>query len=248
MEVQRIWDRAPHNAFTDLIRHQDRWWCVFREGKAHVSPDGALRVITSTDGESWESAALLQSSVEDLRDAKLTVTPEGAFMLSGAGALHQPRPHTHQSYSWFSHDGRTWSDAVPVGDPDYWLWRVTWHKGVCYGTGYYCGDARGIRLYRGQDGRRFDTLVEDLYDRGRPGEDSIVFLPDDTALCLLRDNPATPRDRAHGLLGTAVPPYREWSWSDVGMRIGGPHMLRLPDGGLVAAVRLYDCRPRTSLC
>ena len=47
----KIWDQAPHNAFTDLVRFNDRWFCVFREGKGHVSPDGALRVITSVDGE-----------------------------------------------------------------------------------------------------------------------------------------------------------------------------------------------------
>ena len=32
------------------------------------------------------------------------------------------------------------------------------------------------------------------------------------------------------------------------MKIGGPHMLRLPDGRLVAAVRLHDGGVRTSLC
>ena len=41
VSVQKIWARAPHNAFTDLIRFNDRWFCVFREGQAHVSPDGA---------------------------------------------------------------------------------------------------------------------------------------------------------------------------------------------------------------
>ncbi|MCA9088271.1 MAG: exo-alpha-sialidase, partial [Planctomycetaceae bacterium] len=58
-DVQRIWDKAPHNAFTDLLFHEGRWYCVFREGSAHVSPDGALRVLTSTDGEHWESLALV---------------------------------------------------------------------------------------------------------------------------------------------------------------------------------------------
>src|SRR6266436_4724344 len=53
VEVKKIWDRAPHNAFTDLVRFKDRWFCVFREGTAHVSPDGALRVITSQDGNAW---------------------------------------------------------------------------------------------------------------------------------------------------------------------------------------------------
>ena len=32
------------------------------------------------------------------------------------------------------------------------------------------------------------------------------------------------------------------------MRIGGPHMIRLPDGRFLAAVRLYDSPVRTSLC
>ena len=45
VEVRKIWDWAPHNAFTDLLRFKGKWFCVFREGNAHVSPDGALRVI-----------------------------------------------------------------------------------------------------------------------------------------------------------------------------------------------------------
>ena len=46
VESRLIWNRAAHNAFTDLLRFKDRWYCVFREGTAHVSPDGALRVIS----------------------------------------------------------------------------------------------------------------------------------------------------------------------------------------------------------
>jgi len=50
VEVRKIWDRAPHNAFTDLIRFQGRWVCVFREGAGHRSHDGRVRVIASADG------------------------------------------------------------------------------------------------------------------------------------------------------------------------------------------------------
>src|SRR5437879_2053639 len=97
VEVRRIWDKAPHNAFTDLVRFKGRWFCVFREGRGHVSPDGALRVLTSTDGAKWESTALMRSPNSDLRDAKITVTPDGRPMLSGAEALHDKSKHTHQS-------------------------------------------------------------------------------------------------------------------------------------------------------
>ncbi len=66
LEANRIWDKAPHNAFTDLLRFKGKWYCVFREGSAHVSPDGSLRVITSTDGKKWESIALITSPKYDL--------------------------------------------------------------------------------------------------------------------------------------------------------------------------------------
>src|ERR1044072_1818689 len=122
LEVRKIWDRAPHNAFTDLVRFKGSWFCVFREGAAHVSPDGALRVITSKDGKDWVSAALLTQTNADLRDAKIVVTPENQLMLSGAGALHQPAPFKHQSLAWFSNDGREWSAPINIGDPNAWLW------------------------------------------------------------------------------------------------------------------------------
>jgi hypothetical protein len=242
VEARRLWDQAPHNAFTDLVRFHDRWFCVFREGKNHVSPDGALRVITSTDGEKWESTALITSPNSDLRDAKITVTPDGQLMLCGAEALHDKSKHTHQSLAWFSKDGRTWSDKHAIGDPDFWLWRVTWHKGKVYGLGYGCGKDQSVRLYSSNDGKRFDTLVERLFDVGYPNESTLVF-EGDTAYCLLRRD-GKPNT---GLLGIAQPPYTKWEWKDLGTRIGGPNMVRLPDGRFVAAVRLHDGGVRTAL-
>lgn len=243
VEVFRIWDAAPHNAFTDLVRYRGEWFCVFREGQAHVSPDGVLRVIASTDGVHWSSAALLTSSRGDLRDAKITVTPGGELMLSGAVALRQPAVHKHQSLAWFSQDGRHWSEPVLIGESDLWLWRTTWHRGRAYGVGYDTSAEKFVRLYVSDDGRRFHTLVPRLFDEGHPNESSLVFPPDDTAICLLRRD----GDSATGKLGLARPPYTEWEWRDVGVKIGGPHLIRLPDGRLVAAVRLYDGAPRTSL-
>lgn len=244
VDAKRIWDMAPHNAFTDLIRYHDRWYCVFREGQAHVSPDGALRVITSKDGDKWESAALIASPTSDLRDAKITVTPSRQLMLSGAEALHDKSVHTHQSLSWFSDNGSDWSPGHKIGDPDFWLWRTTWHKGTAYAIGYGCRDNQFVRLYKSGDGKKFETLVPTLYDAGYPNETSMVFLDDDTCYCLLRrdGNPV------NGLLGVSHPPYTQWEWKDVGAQIGGPHMIRLPDGRFVAAVRLYDGKTRTSVC
>jgi len=117
VSVQKLWDAAPHNAFTDLLRFRGEWFCVFREGAAHASPDGALRVLSSPDGVRWRSVARLTLSDADLRDAKLSETPDGRLLLNGAAALHQLSPIRHQSYAWFSSQGSEWS-AGSRGAPD----------------------------------------------------------------------------------------------------------------------------------
>lgn len=246
VHVDRIWDLAKHNAFTDLIRFNDRWYCVFREGTGHVSPDGALRVIQSSDGKDWSSAALITNEMADLRDAKLSITPDNQVMLLGAGAKHDRSEYSHQSTVWFSKNGTDWTPGIDVGDRDYWLWRTVWFKGMAYGIAYRTNSQndRDTRLYRSGDGRHFETLVPSLFDEGYPNESSLVFLEDGRCYCLLRRDGGSKT----GQLGIADPPYLEWAWKDLGVRIGGPEMIRLPDGRLIAAVRLYDGQVRTSLC
>lgn len=251
VSVKKIWDKAPHNAFTDLIRFHDEWFCVFREGKDHISPDGKLRVLVSPDGETWRSAALIEQANADLRDAKITVTPGGELTLTGAAAIKKNgKTIGLQSYAWFSADGSTWSSARPIGDHDVWLWRTTWNQRdkTAYNAGYGITsnlDRIRLRLYRSKDGCTFNTLVPELRPNDTaPSETSILFRGDGTAHCLLR------RDglQNNALLGVAHPPYCKWTWKDLGVRIGGPHMIELPDGRTVAAVRLYDKPVRTALC
>ena len=38
VSVKKIWDLGKHNAFTDLIRFEDKWWCTLRESETHASP------------------------------------------------------------------------------------------------------------------------------------------------------------------------------------------------------------------
>ena len=245
VEVQKIWDRGAHNAFTDLTRFNDRWVCVFREGKGHVSPDGAIRVLTSADGKAWGSAALITSKTMDLRDPKVVVTPKKELMIVTAGALHDKSRHSHQSFVLFSRDGRDWSEPVPVGDPDFWLWRVTWHGDTALGIAYPTNKTdAGIRVYKSADGRTWETVSPSAFDRDYPNETATVFDADGTATTLLRRD----KGKATAQLGTSRPPYADWAWKDLGVKVGGPALTRVPDVGLVAVVRLYDTKVRTAVC
>lgn len=247
ISAERIWDQAPHNAFTDLIRDDGRWLCVFREGTAHVSPDGSLRIIESSDGKNWQSLALVEHPTEDLRDAKISHTPDGKLLLNGAGMIADAEIRYH-SMSWLSEDGgKSWKGGQRIGDPGFWLWRVQWHKDKAYSMGYRTDRDRSqriLRFYQSSDGMSFDTLIPSVATPAGCGEDKILFDDDDNALCLLRHEFGNKL----GQLGKAAPPYTDWTWTDINHRIGGPNLIRLPDGRIVAAVRLYDKAARTSLC
>jgi len=141
VEVGKIWDRAPHNAFTDLVRWRDRFYCAFREGRAHVCTDGKIRVLASADGEQWHPVHLASLAGYDLRDAHLSVTPDDRLMLVGGAS---PRTKDNErsptgSFVAFSADNKQWTKPLIVSKPGRWLWRVTWHEGRAYGVSYTAG-------------------------------------------------------------------------------------------------------------
>lgn len=248
-EVERIWDRGPHNAFTDLIRHRDRWYCVFREGTGHAAGAGKVRVLASDDGTGWKSMALIESDDVDLRDPHLSVTPDGRLMLVGGAAAPAARNplKDHYSFVCFSEDGKTWTEPRRVLDSWQWLWRVTWHKGTAYGVAYgWDAEDKGTRsyraaLYRSKDGLRYEKLTD--FDVPNATEATLAF-EGDTMLCLQRRD-GKPNT---ALLGRSAPPYADWKWTDLGKYFGGPNLVRAPDGSWYAAGRVLDKGPKTALC
>lgn len=243
LSSQRIWGGAKHNAFTDLARFNNQWFCVFREGTAHVSPDGAIRVLKSADGTNWASAAHVTFPKGDLRDPKIIVTPGPKLMLIAAAAFRSDKSVRHQTYRWFSKDGQHWGEPTAIGEPDIWLWRVAWNQSTAFGIGYATDNEKFVRLYTSPDGTEFKPLVPALFEEGYPNETGLIFPTPDTAICLLRRDGSL----ASAQLGTSQAPFTHWNWKDLGTKIGGPALLHLPGNHLVAVVRLYEPQARTAL-
>ena len=244
VSVEKIWDRGLHNAFTDLIRFRDRWFCTFREGELHAAgQDGQIRVITSSDGESWESAALLATEGVDLRDPKLSRTPDGRLLLVAGGSIYVDDVfQTRAPRVAFSPDGYEWTPPRRVLAEEHWLWRITWHKGTAYSVSKM-GDGKNTRrviLYSSPDGIEWNWIAVFRDIPPWPNEATIRFLPGDEMMILLRRN-------ATGWIGASHPPYRKWTWHDTGHRLGGPNFIRLPDGRLWAGSRAYTGDPTTIL-
>lgn len=256
LSVDKIWDQAPHNAFTDLIQFKGEWFCTFREGSGHVSSSdlGNIRIIVSCDGKNWSSAALLTSEVADLRDPKLSITPDQRLMVTGGQTFYiqdaaGKTVTERQSKAWFSKDGREWSDGDEIGPKDLWMWRTTWHDGVAYNAGYeYTPDNAAVNLFRSEDGVDFEPWVAPLFDEGRPNETTLRFGQAGSALAFVRrDNYGASEISATAFLGLASPPYKDWRWLDLKRRVGGPNFIQLPDGRWIGSGRLYEGGAYTSL-
>ena len=250
VSVQRIWNQGPHNAFTDLIRFQDQWFCTFREADWHVGGDGRLRVLVSKEGETWESAALLAEVGIDLRDPKLSITSDNRLMIVAGGSVYggtkvlmgrQPRVA-------FSPDGRKWSATQRVLGEGDWMWRVTWHEGVCYGVSYHPvtpaakGEAPAkadtgpwtLTLVSGTNGVDFKPITRFEVD-GRANETTLRFLKSGELMALVRREEGNQM----GWIGASRSPYRDWKWNETKIRLGGPNFIQLADESLWAGTRFH---------
>ncbi len=233
--------RARHNAYTDLLHFRNRWFCVFREGMSAASRDGAVRVLSSSDGEVWIPSALLALPDADLREPKLSATPEGRLLVN---AMATYGDHSRRTMVWLSPDGRDWTQPEAAGEPGFILYRPSWTMGRGYAMGHSAGRATALRLYTTTDGVRYSVHSPEIPVPGEPTEASLLFLPDGTACALLRREGEAPTAQ----FGRSRSPYRGWTWSGLTKTVAGPNLIRLPDERVLAAARLVDDTVRTSLC
>ena len=247
VSVKKIWDQGDHNAFTDIARFTDAWYCVFREASGHVKGNGTIRIITSADGDTWESAGLLQEEGIDLRDPKLCLTPDNRLMITMGGSTYRDKVLVNRRPRVsFSKDGSTWSAPAPICRDGDWLWRTTWHGDTAYGV-TYSGPVEeraewALTLMQSKDGLDW-TPVTELPVTGKPNETTLRFQPDGTMLALIRREDGS----RNAWFGSNKAPYTEWQFKELDWAIGGPNFILLPDGRMVAGGRKYVPEVRTAL-
>lgn len=253
LDVKKIWDQAPHNAFTDLTFWKDQFYCAFREGRGHVSTDGRIRVLSSKDADAWKPAGLIDLAGYDLRDAHLSITPDNRLMLLGGAA---PREKDGQSaptgsFVAFSSNGTDWTKPQIVVAPGRWLWCATWHEGKAYGVAYPASQGEPyVELLTSSDGIAWQSLVPKLYGVGFPNETTLRFDESGACYALVR------RDKQgdvpySAVLGSSRGDYSQWQWHDLGPEFnafGGPNLIQLPTGQWLAAGRMHQDGSHTALC
>lgn len=241
IEVTKIWDKGPHNAFTDLIRFKNNFYCTFREATEHVKGwDGKARILKSSDGKNWESIALLEMPGQDVRDPKLSITPDNRLMvLMDVENVENAKVILRKPFVSFSDkNGENFSspkastvDAKVASWSD-WVWRVTWYKNEGYSV---CYQPNGnLYLYKTKDGSHFENVSKINID-GLPNESTIRFDKNGKMYVVIRRE---QKDKM-GVIATSNPPYKDWTFNYMNQRLGGPDFIFLNDSTLCIGSRLY---------
>ena len=249
--VNKIWDSAPHNAFTDLIKYEGQYYCTFRESTGHVpaadgTGDGKIRILVSSDGNTWKSAALIAKEGFDLRDPKLSITPDGRLMVLIGGSVYKNGQIRSQApYASFTDkNAKFFSDPQPLildsslQSDRSWLWRVTWDKQTGYGVVYQSlADSEWkVFLVKTSDAINYKVVTQ-LDVAGKPNESTVEILKKNGMRIIVRREAAAPN--GNGYLGYSKKDFTKWQWDDLGIRLGGPDIITLPNGKTIIGSRSF---------
>lgn len=244
LDSQLAWDWADHNAFPDIQSFDGNLYGACREGTDHMSMDGEIAVIRRGSSGEWRSVTTFSEDGMDLRDPKLSVTPDGRLMCLGVIRWQDGYDEDRVAMVWFSEDGTDWSKGQHIGEPNIKIWRVTWHEGTGYAVGQSTTADKFTRLYRTDNGRDYEPIVPRLYDQDFANETTLGFNGNGRAVALCRrnrgENPTT-------VFGQSTPPYQDWTWEELSVLLGGPNLIRLPSHRWLAAGRVTTSDPFTGL-
>lgn len=247
-DVQKIWDNGMHCAFTSLIEYKGRYYCSFREGVTHIfdeqgNAEGKIRILVSDNGRKWKPLVLIGKKGYDLRDPKMSITPDGRLMVVAGGSVYRDMQLVERiPQVLFSSDGESFTDPVPVeiassaSNGKDWLWRVMWNGKTGYGVNYAMEGENSAKIYlvKTSDGVHYD-LVTELPVGGFPNETTVRMLPDGRMAMMIR------RDQGDvmGYWGISHAPFADWTFTKMEFRIGGPDFLPLDNGKIIAGARSY---------
>jgi len=233
--VRRVFWNGEHNAFTDLIRWNDRFYLTFRScPDGHmVFPTAKIVVLASDDAKSWEKVHEFSVPKRDTRDPHFLDFKGKLFIYTGTWYCGDAAPkredydmNTHLGFGVWTGDGAKWSAPEQLeGTYGHYIWRATSHDGKAY----LCGRRRhGYADGNGEEGWIESAMLESddglrwrftgLFQDKKGDETDFLFEPDGQVVALVRNKEST--------LNRARPPYQKWERKNLGVYIGGPMLAR----------------------
>ncbi len=234
-DIKRIWDRGGHNAYTDINFLKGKLFVVLREANAEKpennSDHGIIRILTSLDGEFWESLTTLQVPNIDLREPTLSITPKNRLMLLMKGVQYEG-DETKQIATYVSMsdpNGTRFSDPepleleAPLQSSFSYLGRMTWYDKTGYSVFTKLNEGSTNEVYLVKNEKKTDLEVVTKLDiDGNPNQGVVRFLGGAEMMIMLETDDNT------GLMGTSKAPFSEWSWEKLDIPLEGMNFEIIP--------------------
>ena len=222
-DIRRVWDRGGHNAYSDITFTRLRLFIAFREAPNDIptneSEYGKIRILSSTDGEFWESSAVLEIPGVDLRDPKITFTPKKRLMLLVKGVKYDGQSiKSMTSYmSQSDAEGKRFSKIEPLELEDPLnseinsLQRMTWYDKTGYGIFTKKDPETGANLnylIKNEKKKELEVITE-LELPGEVNDITVRFLSGAEMMIIAE------MEGSKGLIGTSKSPYKDWTWEEL---------------------------------
>ena len=175
----------------------------------------------------------------DLRDPKLSVTPEGKLMLLTEKVQYdRGRVLSRQSCYSFIVYNDDYQVLTPINFKSSphrnWLWNIEWIDDCAYGftyIPYFC-------FVKAEDGINFDVVQRINLDN-TPTEASLVKLNKKEFVSVVRS-------KSNALLGRYHLKSNKWVWKDLGLKLGCPELIKIKKDIYILG-RTYSDKKQTSI-
>ncbi len=230
--------------------------CVFYSGTGHMSPDGKIVMVKSSDeGKTWSQPRIIADTPIDDRDPSIMQTRSGRILVNffvyggkvNDQALHT-NTHVHVCYSEDGGRSFTTPEPIEVG----WQWEATSDEilELADGTlllpiyGRKAGDTleRAAVAFSSDGGRTWNaretsTIAYDTEGKIDFQEPALALLPNGTILCSLR----TTNAGYHAYESCSTDGGKTWSKPiDTGLRGHAAGLLYTSSGRIFHAYRSWS--------
>jgi len=212
--ITKIWDKVPHNAYTDLIKFNGTYYCSYSEEFSSsgytTEASGSIGIIRSKTGKKWERVALIQKEGINLCNPRLSITPDRQIMIIMDGAVYSLVSFSNKKGDVFSDPEIVNIDTTIISGQKL-LWKVTWFRGTGYAL-LYKSDSKNdkLSLLKTIDGKNFEKITKIEVD-GLLNESTLRFDQKGTMYALISQDDVAK----NGTLGMSDWPYIDWSYTKI---------------------------------